>query len=96
MAVFIFVTGLPQPFFDQDVLLSGDAFSMQQFWVFTGRALMKLSIALTAGIYSGSAQSMGFVTYFPKGAKSKFMNKHKQRDASEHDQASTSNLISTS
>ena len=39
--------------------------------------------------------SMEFVTYFPKGAKSKFTNKHKERGTSEHDQGSTSSLIST-
>lgn len=55
--LFIFVTDLPQPFFDQDVLLCGDAFSMQQVWVFTGRELLKLSINLVAGISSGSTQS---------------------------------------
>lgn len=53
----VFVTDLPQSSFDQDVLLSVDAFSTQQVWVFTGRDLPKLSIALMAGISSGSTQS---------------------------------------
>lgn len=57
VTVFIFLINIPQPFFDQHVLLFGDALSIQRkIWVVTGRELLKLPTALMTGISSGITQ----------------------------------------
>lgn len=47
--------------FDEDVLLFGDAFSMKQVWVVTGRELLKLPIPLMSGISSGTTQLTAWI-----------------------------------